>query len=76
MTAKQKEMLLRLITEWSGIINNAYHDAHLADMKTGLNDTYFAWSGPLTHAAGRNGTAYYRIQGPKVIIEFAPQAYG
>jgi len=74
MTAKQKEMLLSLITEWSGIINNAYHDAHLADIKAGLNQTYFAWSGPLTHAAGRNGTAYYRIQGPKVIIEFAPQA--
>jgi hypothetical protein len=74
MTAKQKEMLLSLITKWSGIINNAYHDAHLADIKAGLNETYFAWSGPTTHAAGRNGTAYYRIQGPKVIIEFAPQA--
>jgi hypothetical protein len=74
MTPKQKEMLLSLIAEWAGIINNAYQDAHLADIKAGLNETYFAWSGPTTHAAGRNGTAYYRIQGPKVIIEFAPQA--
>jgi hypothetical protein len=74
MTVKQKEMLLSLITEWAGIINNAYQDAHLADIKAGLDETYFAWSGPVTHAAGRNGTAYYRIQGPKVIIEFAPQA--
>jgi hypothetical protein len=74
MTAKQKEMLLQVITEWSGIINTAYQDSHLAAIKTGLNETYFAWSGPTTHAAGRNGTAYYRIQGPKVIIEFAPQA--
>jgi hypothetical protein len=74
MTAKQKEMLLDVITEWAGIINNAYQNAHLADIKAGLNETYFAWSGPTTHTAGRNGTAYYRIQGPKVIIEFAPQA--
>jgi hypothetical protein len=74
MTPKQKEMLLSLIAEWAGIINNAYQDAHLADIKAGLNETYFAWSGPTTHAAGRNGTAYYRIQGQKVIIEFAPQA--
>lgn len=73
MTAKQKEMLLSLITEWSGIINKAYQSSRLAELKAGLNDTYFAWSGPSTHAAGRNGTAYYRIQGPKVIIEFAPQ---
>jgi hypothetical protein len=43
-------------------------------LRAEINDTYFAWSGPITHAAGRNGTAYYRIQGPKVIIEFAPQA--
>jgi hypothetical protein len=74
MTPKQKEMLLSLIAEWAGIINNAYQDAHLVDIKAGLNETYFAWSGPTTHAAGRNGTAYYRIQGPKVILEFAPQA--
>jgi hypothetical protein len=73
MTAGQREMLLSLITEWSGIINNAYQSARLAELKAGLNDTYFAWSGPSTHAAGRNGTAYYRIQGPNVIIEFAPQ---
>jgi hypothetical protein len=74
MTTRQKEMLLSLITQWAGIINDAYLAAHLADIKNGLNETYFAWSGPTTHAAGRNGTAYYRIQGPKVIIEFAPQA--
>jgi hypothetical protein len=41
---------------------------------TPWNDTWFAWSRPTTHEPGKNGTAYYRIQGPKVIIEFAPQA--
>ena len=73
MTVKQREMLLGLIAEWAGIINNAYQKEHLTNLRAGLNDTYFAWSGPTTHTPGRNGTAYYRIQGPKVIIEFAPQ---
>lgn len=74
MTAGQKEMLVGLVAEWAGIINDAYLKEHMAGIRAGINDTYFAWSGPTTHAAGRNGTAYYRIQGPKVIIEFAPQA--
>lgn len=74
MDAKQKDMMLSLIAEWAGIINNAYQKERLAELQAGLNETYFAWSGPTTHQPGRNGTAYYRIQGPKVIIEFAPQA--
>lgn len=74
MTVQQREMMLSLMAEWAGIINNAYQKVRLADLRTGLNDTYFAWSGPVTHTPGRNGTSYYRIQGPKVVIEFAPQA--
>lgn len=74
MTAKQKELMLGVISEWAGIINHAYQNERLAELKAGLDDTYFAWSGPLTHEAGKNGSAYYRIQGPKVIIEFSPQA--
>ena len=74
MNDQQREMLLSLIGEWAGIINDAYQQKRIADIRAGLKDTYFAWSGPTTHEPGKNGTAYYRIQGPKVIIEFAPQA--
>jgi hypothetical protein len=74
MTVQQRELMLSLMEEWAGIINNAYQKTRVADLRADLNETYFAWSGPTTHAQGRNGTAYYRIQGPKVIIEFAPQA--
>ena len=74
MTVGQREMLLSLITEWAGIINNAYQQERIADLRAGLDETYFAWSGPTTHEPGKNGTAYYRIQGPKVIIEFSPQS--
>ena len=44
--------------------------ARMADVKTGLADTWFAWSGPTT----KEGGAYFRIQGPSVVIEYAPQA--
>jgi hypothetical protein len=66
-------MLLDLISEWAGIVNDAYAAPRVAQIKAGLNDTYFAWSGPTSHAPGQNGSAYYRIQGPRVVIEFSPQ---
>jgi hypothetical protein len=34
-----------------------------------LPNTYFAWSG----ATKNGGLAYYRIQGPTLVIEYAPQ---
>jgi hypothetical protein len=76
MNEKQRAMLLDLITEWSGIVNDSYAAERIAEIKAGLDDTWFAWSGPTTHEEGKNGTAYYRIQGPKLVIEFAPQPIG
>ncbi len=76
MTPVQKEMLIDLIAQWAGIINNAYVQPRMEEIKAGINDTYFAWSGPTTHQPGKNGSSYYRIQGPKVIIEFSPQGVG
>ena len=48
----------------------------MEEVKAGLNDTYFAWSGPMTHKPGQNGSSYYRIQGPRIVIEFSPQGVG
>ena len=76
MTTKQKEMLTDLILQWTGIINDAYIQARMKEIKTGLDETYLAWSGPITHQPGKNGSSYYRIQGPRVIIEFSPQGVG
>lgn len=73
MSEKQKAMLLDVIAEWAGIVNDTYAKPRMEEIKAGLNDTYFAWSGPATHEPGKNGSAYYRIQGPRVIIEFSPQ---
>jgi hypothetical protein len=42
MNAKQKDMLLDLIAEWAGIINPAYVDARMQEIKAGIDETYFA----------------------------------
>ena len=76
MNDKQKAMLLNVIAQWAGIVNDAYASTRMAEIKAGLNQTYFAWSGPTIHEAGKNGTSYYRIQGPKLIVEFSPQGVG
>ena len=73
MTAHQRAMLLDLISEWTGIIEPAAAAARMAQMKADLDQTWFAWSGPEEVAVGSNVTAYYRIQGPHLVIEYAPQ---
>jgi hypothetical protein len=73
LNATQQAMLLDLIGEWSGIINETSATTRMQQIKTELNETWFAWSGPATGSAGTNITAYYRIQGPHLVIEYAPQ---
>jgi hypothetical protein len=45
-------MLLDVISEWVDIINDAYAKPRMAEIKGGLSDTWFAWSGPTTHEPG------------------------
>ncbi|MBC8003652.1 MAG: DUF3500 domain-containing protein [Opitutaceae bacterium] len=67
----QRKLLLELVDEWSGIIHDTAATAKMNEIKANLADTWFAWSGPL-----EAGKAYFRIQGPTVIIEYAPQKLG
>jgi hypothetical protein len=76
MNDNQRALLLDVISQWTGIVNDAYAAPRLAEVKAGLQNTYFAWSGPATHEPGKNGSSYYRIQGPKLVIEFSPQGVG
>jgi hypothetical protein len=76
MTPRQRTLLLDVISEWAGIVNDAYATPRMAEIEAGLDDTYFAWSGLTTHVPGRNGSSYYRIQGPTLVIEFSPQGVG
>lgn len=76
LTAQQRGLLFELVLEWAGIVNDAYAAPRLAEIKDGLSDTFFAWSGPTTHEPNRNGASYFRIHGPKLFIEFSPQQPG
>ncbi len=69
LTPTQQTMLLEIIREWAGIMADAYAEARMADIKANLPQTYFAWSGPTTNGSA----AYFRIQGPTLVIEYAPQ---
>jgi hypothetical protein len=72
MNASQRAMLLDLIREWAEIVNEPSAVARMAEIKANLSETWFAWSGPTTNGM----PAYYRIQGPTVVIEYAPQPLG
>ena len=69
LNAAQQAMLLDIVHEWVGILNDEAARAKMAEIKANLPRTWFAWSG----ATKNGGLAYYRIQGPTVVIEYAPQ---
>lgn len=69
LNTSQQALLLDVVHEWAGILNDEAAAAKMAEIKANLPRTYFAWSGPTTNGS----VAYYRIQGPTVVIEYAPQ---
>ena len=69
MNASQQTMLLDLAHEWVGILNDEAASAKMAEITANLPRTYFAWSGATTNGS----VMYYRIQGPTLVIEYAPQ---
>jgi hypothetical protein len=76
MNERQKAMLLGVIAEWANIVHESAAAARMTELKADIAETWFAWSGPTTAAPGSNITAYYRIQGPHLVIEYAPQTLG
>ena len=72
LTEKQRQMLLDLASEWIGILHEVVAKAKMEEMRKNIAETWFAWSGPTE----KGSAAYFRIQGPTVIIEYAPQRLG
>ena len=72
----QRAILLDLIGKSVNIIHDDASATKMASIRANLTDptnaTYFSWRGPT--AAG--SAAYYRIQGPDLFIEWAPQSLG
>ena len=71
-TPAQRTMLVDLAREWVGILGDEAAAAKMKEIQSGLGEAYFAWAGPTTLGKG----AYFRIQGPAVFIEYAPQGSG
>jgi hypothetical protein len=69
LTKAQQAKLADLIGEWINIVNDGAATPRMAEIKANLPDTYFAWSGP----TAKGSAVYFRIQGPTVVIEYAPQ---
>jgi hypothetical protein len=69
LSSAQQTMLLDIVREWAGIMTDSFAEPRMNDIRVKLADTYFAWSGPLTNGSA----AYFRIQGPTLVIEYAPQ---
>jgi hypothetical protein len=69
LTAEQQALLLDVVGAWVNILEPEAAKTRLASVKEKLGETYFAWSGPTTQGSA----AYFRVQGPTIIIEYAPQ---
>ena len=69
LSAAQQTTLWEIVREWAGIVTDAFAEPRMAEIRANLAQTYFAWSGPTTSGS----VAYFRIQGPTLVIEFAPQ---
>jgi hypothetical protein len=71
-SAPQRGMLVELTREWVSILGDEAAAAKMKEVQATIADTYFAWAGPTSNGKG----AYFRIQGPAVFIEYAPQGQG
>jgi hypothetical protein len=69
LTQKQQAMLLDVIAAWVKIVEPAAAAARMAEIKGKIGETFFAWKGP----TAQGSAAYFRVQGPAVVIEYAPQ---
>jgi hypothetical protein len=69
LTPAQRELLIGIAGEWTGIMAGPLASAKTAELTGSVADTWFAWSG----RSERGAAAYFRIQGPALHIEYAPQ---
>jgi hypothetical protein len=73
MSDDQSKILIELISEWVCVLIEAHTAERMSEIRKLLPDTRFAWSGPTTCEPGREGGAYFRVHGPTLLIEHAPQ---
>jgi len=69
LSDEQKVLLLEVIRARLGFINDDDFGAKMVTVEAELDDAYFGWWGP----QGTPGTAYFRVTGPSIVLEYAPQ---
>ena len=68
----QKQLLIKLIGTRMAIINEVHAGQRMAEIEAELDEVWFAWFG----ATEPGGIAGFRIQGPTLLMEYAPQRLG
>jgi hypothetical protein len=72
MTDEQREMVLSLVSRYTGMVHDAVAADRLAEVEETLDDTYLAWYGPTEPGSA----AYFRVAGSRIVIEYSPQGMG
>jgi hypothetical protein len=68
----QKRLFLELVGHRIGILNKTHATSQLTKVAGELDQTWFSWFGPIELGEASS----FRIQGPSVLIEYAPQHMG
>jgi hypothetical protein len=69
LSPKQRELLIALIAEYVGNMDDGHAKARMSDVRARLDDTYFGWVGE----HGPDSVFYYRVHSPVILIEFDHQ---
>ncbi|TVV73329.1 DUF3500 domain-containing protein [Sphingomonas solaris] len=72
LTAAQQALLLAVVQARVGQFNARDAQAKMAAVRADLQQTTFGWWGP----QDQPGAAYFRITGPRIVQEYAPQHMG
>jgi hypothetical protein len=67
--AAQKKLLLALVAEYVGNMDDGHAKVKMEEVRKHLDATYFAWIG----GTGEKSVYYYRIHSPVLLIEFDHQ---
>lgn len=73
LTDEQRELLLDLIANWSGMADEESAATTRAEIEATLDDTVIAWSGATTYDMSTGNGINFSISGPNVYVAFQAQ---
>ncbi|MFB2585375.1 DUF3500 domain-containing protein [Herbiconiux liukaitaii] len=73
LTDEQKQLLLDLIANWSGMADEESAATARAEIEATLDDTVIAWSGETTYDMSTGDGISFSISGPNVYVSFQAQ---